>query len=162
MTLHAAKGLEFPCVIISGLEEELFPHKMSMDDPQGLEEERRLCYVGITRAMQKLVLTYAEARRLYGIEKYCQPSRFIQEIPSELISSERMPSKVSRPQSYQNSYDEINDLTLYVGQRVSHATFGPGTILGYEGQGQHTRLQIKFDRAGTKWLVASFARLEAL
>lgn len=162
MTLHAAKGLEFPFVIICGLEEELFPHKMSMEDEQGLEEERRLCYVGITRAMRKLVLTYAESRRWYGVDKLCMPSRFLQEIPESLIVTERTPSKVSRPQAYAAADDDINDLALYVGQRVSHPTFGPGTILGYEGQGQHTRLQIKFDRAGTKWLVASFARLEAL
>lgn len=164
MTLHTAKGLEFPLVFITGLEEELFPHKMSMDDPSGLEEERRLCYVGITRAMEKLVLTYAESRRLYGVERYCQASRFIHEIPEELIQSERSRTKVSRPQTLYEQHGFSIDETqeLQIGQRVSHAKFGVGTIINYEGQGQHTRLQIKFDQVGTKWLVASFAKLEIL
>lgn len=167
MTLHAAKGLEFPLVFISGMEEELFPHKMSMDEKSGLEEERRLCYVGVTRAMEKLVLTYAECRRLHGMEKYCQPSRFIFEMPQDLIESERPRAKVSRPQSHFDEYFEDVPIDsdgpeLRVGQRVKHQKFGPGTITNYEGQGDHTRLQVKFDKAGTKWLVASFAKLEAL
>ena len=97
MTLHAAKGLEFPLVIISGLEENLFPHHMSVDTPNGLEEERRLCYVGMTRAREKLILTYAKSRRLHGLEKFNQPSRFINEIPPELIDAVRPTLKITRP-----------------------------------------------------------------
>ncbi|OGT46332.1 MAG: DNA helicase II [Gammaproteobacteria bacterium RIFCSPHIGHO2_12_FULL_41_15] len=161
MTLHSAKGLEFPLVFITGLEEELFPHKMSLNDPAGLEEERRLLYVGITRAMEKLVLTYAESRRLHGVERYCHPSRFIHEIPEDLIQSERARVKVSRPQTQSRELIDT-DLGLQMGQRVHHTKFGTGTIINYEGHGPHTRLQIKFDQTGTKWLVASFANLEIL
>jgi DNA helicase-2/ATP-dependent DNA helicase PcrA len=167
MTLHAAKGLEFPLVFICGMEEELFPHKMSLDGPNGLEEERRLCYVGITRAMEKLVLSYAESRRLYGQEKYHKPSRFLQEIPETLLHSERLRSKISRPKTFNQDIDDdfhqdINQEPLYLGQRVKHAKFGPGTLLNAEGQGANTRLHIQFDRAGLKWLVASLAQLERL
>jgi DNA helicase II / ATP-dependent DNA helicase PcrA len=164
MTLHAAKGLEFPVVFISGMEEDLFPHKMSIDTEAGLEEERRLCYVGITRAMEKLVITYAECRRLHGMEKYNAASRFIEEIPEALIQSERPRAKVSRP-SYNTVMDDIpldDDHYLRIGQRVKHKNFGIGVITNYEGQGEHMRLQVKFDQVGTKWLVASFAKLEAI
>lgn len=104
MTLHSAKGLEFPLVFIAGMEDELFPHKMSLDEPNGLEEERRLCYVGMTRAMERLVLTYAESRRLYGRETYNDPSRFISEIPEKMLIRERAKSKISRPQQHYSSH----------------------------------------------------------
>lgn len=175
MTLHAAKGLEYPVVFIVGLEEELFPHKMSIEEPRGLEEERRLCYVGMTRAMKKLYLLHAETRHLYGTERFCQPSRFIQEIPTELLDTVRPSAKVSRPKNYvENNYfyqsrqpqrkslptDDAGDTGFKIGQRVSHKKFGTGIILNYEGQGEHTRIQIKFSKHGTKWLVANYAKLD--
>lgn len=164
MTLHAAKGLEYPIVFISGMEEELFPHRMSMNEPNGLEEERRLCYVGMTRAKEKLVLTYAECRYLHGIERFSQPSRFIHEIPDELIESIRPTPKLSRPTPVRPTakVEVAGQPGLRVGQRVQHKKFGAGVIINYEGQGEHARIQVKFDKAGTKWLVASFAKLTPL
>ncbi len=165
MTLHSAKGLEFPLVIISGLEEDLFPHRMSLDEAHGLEEERRLCYVGMTRAREKLVLTYAESRRLHGLERMCQPSRFLAEIPAELIDAVRPKTRVSKPSVapiHVSQYKEIGETGLYVGQRVHHKKFGTGTIINFEGHSEHARLQVKFEKYGTKWLVASYAKLEAL
>ncbi len=175
MTLHAAKGLEFDCVIICGVEEGLFPHHMSSDDANGLEEERRLCYVGMTRAKQKLFLTYAETRRMYGRDNYHTVSRFILEIPAELIHEVRPKMQISRPLSYQspsgntsslpkatNKMAQANqDTGFKLGQRVRHTKFGEGIILNFEGQGDATQIQVQFAKAGTKWLVASFARLEA-
>lgn len=165
MTLHAAKGLEFPFVILCGMEEELFPHRMSLNEPRGLEEERRLCYVGMTRAREKLLLTYAESRYLHGLERITQPSRFIHEIPSELVDTVRptptimRSSSVSTKPQFKTSTNSIENTGLTVGQRVQHAKFGRGIIINYEGSGEHTRLQIKFDQYGTKWLVASYAKL---
>lgn len=163
MTLHAAKGLEFPVVFLVGMEEELFPHKMSMEEGSGLEEERRLCYVGMTRAMQKLYFSYAETRYLHGMEKFNAPSRFIAEVPSELIEAVRPAVQISRPAAFMNhprEEDESQIPGLHIGQRVKHAKFGIGMIIGAEGRGEHARIQIKFDQNGTKWLVASFAKLE--
>lgn len=168
MTLHAAKGLEFPAVFIAGMEEDLFPHKMSIDEARGLEEERRLCYVGMTRAMQKLYLTYAESRRLYGAERFNNPSRFIAEIPPNTLNAVRPTTKITRPSSTDKPWQKkrdyafnnsASDTGLKVGQRVKHGKFGTGTIINFEGSGEHARLQIKFDQHGTKWLVASFANL---
>ena len=179
MTLHSAKGLEFPIVFISGMEEDLFPHKMSSEEPAGLEEERRLCYVGMTRAMKKLYLTHAESRRLHGYERFHRPSRFLQEIPEEHLDTVRPTAKVSRPKTSSNHFNTQNfkrkDFRkmrenegqqagasgLHVGQRVRHKKFGNGIIINYEGQGEHTRVQVKFDDYGVKWLVASYANLEA-
>ncbi|OGO91902.1 MAG: DNA helicase II [Coxiella sp. RIFCSPHIGHO2_12_FULL_44_14] len=168
MTLHAAKGLEFPIVFMSGMEEELFPHRMSMNEPNGLEEERRLCYVGMTRAMEKLFLTYAECRRLYGIEKFCRPSRFIDEIPSHHTQWVKSTPKVTRPHDHPTPEkrettpklkNETGASGLFVGQRVQHKKFGAGIITNYEGRDEHTRIQVKFDRHGSKWLVAQYAHL---
>ena len=163
MTLHSAKGLEYPLVFLTGMEEGLFPHQRSKNDLEQLEEERRLCYVGMTRAMQKLILTHAEVRRLYGQETYPQPSRFIREIPGELISSVRFgngsdnfESQIS-PDYYD---DEPHEDGLSLGQRVFHNTFGEGVILNLEGQGSHTRVQVNFQEAGSKWLVAAYADLQ--
>lgn len=168
MTLHAAKGLEFPVVFIAGMEEQLFPHKMALEDIKGLEEERRLCYVGMTRARKKLYLTYAESRRLYGMEKFNAPSRFIAEIPDELTFYVRPTTKVTRPSQrsskssrYMNDA-EIGDTGLQIGQRVRHPKFGNGIIVNFEGAGASARVQVKFDKAGSKWLIASFAKLEAV
>lgn len=163
MTLHAAKGLEFPVVFLVGMEEELFPHKMSMEEGSGLEEERRLCYVGITRAMQKLYLSHAETRYLHGMEKFNVPSRFISEIPAELIEAVRPTVNISRPAAFRGEVrdEDMSQIPgLQMGQRVKHARFGFGIITGAEGKGEHARVQVKFDQHGSKWLVASFAKLE--
>lgn len=163
MTLHSAKGLEFPLVFLAGVEEGLFPHKMSADDPQRLEEERRLCYVGITRAMEKLVLTYAESRRLHGQETFASPSRFIREIPKEYLQEVRLKSTVKKPVSNYFSTQSAKEATgMNVGQRVWHEKFGEGVILDMEGQGAQARLQVSFDFDGTKWLVAAYAKLRPM
>lgn len=171
MTLHSAKGLEFPLVFLCGMEEGLFPHHMSAEEPGRLEEERRLCYVGMTRAMRKLYLTYAEVRRMHGSENYHRPSRFIREIPKELMEEVRLKTQIVRPatntsfsrsSSRANDNQEISDTGLRLGQRVIHAVFGEGVILNYEGQGMHARVQVKFTHAGVKWLVAAYAKLEAV
>jgi DNA helicase-2/ATP-dependent DNA helicase PcrA len=174
MTLHAAKGLEFDLVIICGVEEGLFPHHMSSEDPNRLEEERRLCYVGMTRAKRKLILCYAETRRMYGRDNYHTVSRFVLEIPSEYIVEVRPKMQVSRPLSYQSparstsnvpkstkAMTQVNlDTGLKLGQHVRHPKFGDGIVLNFEGQGDATQIQVQFAKVGTKWLVASFAKLE--
>lgn len=166
MTLHSAKGLEFPLVFLCGVEEGLFPHSMSMDEPGRLEEERRLCYVGMTRARQLLYLTHAEVRRLHGQEKYALPSRFISEIPDELVRAVRPKAKISRPSAPSSGwkddfdYDQSNDSGLHIGQRVMHAKFGRGVLLSCEGQGSSARVQVNFDEAGSKWLVIAYANLQ--
>lgn len=173
MTLHSAKGLEFHLVFLAGMEEGLFPHKMSMDNIAGLEEERRLCYVGITRARTKLYMSHAESRRMHGEVNLCRPSRFINEIPNELLDEIRMKSSVSRPSfgktriggrvSSKLSGDiEVPETDLSLGQRVVHGKFGEGVILNYEGQGPNARVQVNFDAVGSKWLVLSYAKLEVL
>jgi DNA helicase-2/ATP-dependent DNA helicase PcrA len=170
MTLHSAKGLEFPLVFLAGMEEGLFPHKMSMDNIAGLEEERRLCYVGITRAKVKLYLSYAESRRLHGDVTLCRPSRFIKEIPSSLIDEIRLKSTIKRMGS-QNStttgnqvrgHIDIPKTELSLGQRVLHGKFGEGVVLNYEGQGSNARVQVNFDSKGSKWLVLSYANLRVI
>ena len=166
MTLHSAKGLEFPLVFLVGLEEGLFPHQMSIEEEGRLEEERRLCYVGITRAETQLVLCYAEQRRLYGNTLYGIPSRFLKEIPDTLI--EEIRPKVN---TYSNSWQrEIkprpktrsNETGMSVGQRVAHSKFGEGVITDVEGSGSHARVQVNFADAGSKWLVLSYANLSVL
>ncbi|MCX8049739.1 MAG: DNA helicase II [Methylohalobius sp.] len=155
MTLHAAKGLEFPLVFLVGMEEGLFPSLPSLESPARLEEERRLCYVGITRAMEKLYLCYAECRRLYGREVYPKPSRFVREIPSEHLEEVRKTARLGRPeQAVQSGLNSD-----FVGQRVRHEVFGEGVVLKCEGEGQNARVQVNFDRAGVKWLVVGYARL---
>jgi len=161
MTLHSAKGLEFPLVFLCGCEEGLFPHYMAMEDPQKIEEERRLCYVGMTRAMEKLFLTYAEVRRLYGKEVYHRPSRFLLEIPPDYLHEARLKTKVSKPQleSFSHTSNKINLKSqgeFRSGQTVSHHQFGEGVVLQCEGMGPHARVQVRFSSMGTKWLVASF------
>ena len=163
MTLHSAKGLEFPLVFLAGMEENLFPHKMSIEEPGRLEEERRLCYVGITRAMQKLVITHAESRRMHGKENFNPLSRFVREIPTDLVNEVRLKTAISRPASYAPSFSQTqNDSGLRLGQQVSHALFGEGTILQLEGEGAHARVQVNFSREGSKWLVVQYAKLETL
>jgi DNA helicase-2/ATP-dependent DNA helicase PcrA len=169
MTLHSAKGLEFPHVFLVGLEEGLFPHKMSLEEPGRLEEERRLAYVGITRAMKQLVMTYAETRRLYGSETYNKVSRFVREIPAGLIQEVRLSNSVSRPFSSAQKMDTsrlfanegIPQTAFSLGQRVRHGVFGEGVILNFEGAGAQARVQVNFDE-GSKWLMLGYAKLEAI
>ena len=164
MTLHSAKGLEFPQVFIVGMEEGMFPSQMSLDEGGRLEEERRLAYVGVTRAMQKLTLTYAETRRLYGKEVYHRPSRFIGELPEECVEEVRLRASISRPVSHQRMGSPISetDTGYKLGQRVRHSKFGEGTIVNLEGSGEHSRLQVAFQGQGIKWLVAAYAKLESV
>jgi DNA helicase II / ATP-dependent DNA helicase PcrA len=159
MTLHSAKGLEFPTVFLSGVEEGLFPHQMSLEEPGRLAEERRLCYVGITRARQQLYLTYAETRRLYGNETYPHPSRFINEIPAELMKEVRLGGTVTQAIPKTNNYNSAPQ-GMHLGQRVMHETFGEGVVLNYEGQGAQARVQVNFDGPGTKWLMMTYANLQ--
>jgi len=162
MTLHSAKGLEFPLVFMAGVEENLFPHRMSAEDPGRLEEERRLCYVGITRAMERLVVTYAQSRRLHGRDNYNPPSRFIRELPVQLLEEVRLGGALRSPPAPRASAAEGEGGGIALGQRVSHKVFGEGTILQVEGQGPNARVQVNFDREGAKWLVLQYARLQPL
>ncbi len=169
MTLHSAKGLEFPLVFLVGMEEGLFPHKMSLEESGRLEEERRLAYVGVTRAMQRLVLTYAETRRLYGSETYNKVSRFVREIPPQLIREVRLSNSVSRPVAGSNRSSgsmfagaEVPQTGFNLGQRVQHSLFGEGTILNFEGSGAQARVQVVFESEGSKWLMLAYAKLEPL
>ena len=161
MTLHTAKGLEFDRVYLVGMEEGLFPHQRSSDDPAQLEEERRLCYVGITRARRKLTLSYARHRRMHGSEFYPQPSRFLAEIPQELIDEIRLGGAVTREFFNKKAPAAATaDSPFGPGQRVLHARFGEGTVMNLEGQGSHTRIQVNFEEAGAKWLVLAYANLQ--
>jgi len=171
MTLHSAKGLEFKLVFLVGMEEGLFPSQQSLDDAGRLEEERRLCYVGITRAMQQLYLSYAESRRLYGRETYPRPSRFLREIPAECMQEIRMRSHVNQPVTTIKPKKESLQATGHYkhGQRISHAKFGEGIILQIEGEGAQERVQINFNcaskgekAAGVKWLMLAYAKLDVL
>lgn len=164
MTLHAAKGLEFARVFIVGLEEGLFPSGMSMEEPGRLEEERRLCYVGITRARQQLVLTYAESRRRYGTDSYYNsPSRFIGEMPAELITEVRPRAMLVKPvRSGSKSGLFAKDTGIRIGGRVAHVKFGRGVVLDCEGTGTSARVQVNFEKEGSKWLVLAYANLDIL
>ncbi|MEO6800000.1 MAG: 3'-5' exonuclease [Rhodanobacter sp.] len=163
MTLHSAKGLEFPVVFLVGMEEGLFPSKRSVDDEGRLEEERRLAYVGITRARERLIVSHAESRRMHGTEMLARPSRFLGEMPAELIDEVRprvhvtRPLYAGRPTKVSPSLEET--LPVKLGQRVSHPKFGAGVVLSAEGSGAHTRLQVNFEGEGSKWLVAAYANL---
>lgn len=197
MTLHSAKGLEFNTVFLCGLEEGLFPHLMSMTTANDLEEERRLCYVGITRARHKLYCTYAESRQWHGVTSFRQMSRFLTEIPEELLAQDDVLTECRKnlghhtsTHSSTNSWSnkstkiyanksfarpapglkqEFGDKScrtsatkecagFVIGQRVNHAKFGEGTIIGFEGDGEHLLIQIKFTKYGTKWLSPMYAK----
>ncbi|WMC10575.1 DNA helicase II [Oceanimonas pelagia] len=167
MTLHSAKGLEFPLVFMVGVEEGMFPSQLSAEESRRLEEERRLAYVGMTRAMQKLYITHAESRRLYGREMFHRPSRFIKELPAECLEEIRLKAKVTRaiPNgrfSQDRVQDTFNQTGFRLGQRVLHPKFGEGVVLNYEGAGAQSRVQVNFDDGGAKWLVTAYARLEAI
>ena len=164
MTLHSAKGLEFPLVFIAGMEENLFPHKMSIDEPGRLEEERRLAYVGMTRAMQKLYLTFAESRSIYGSESFNSISRFVRDIPKGVIEEVRLQNSITRPTSYAapvNS-DEGSDTGFQLGQQIRHNVYGDGVILNFEGNGPRARVHISFEGVGTKILILDSANLVAV
>ncbi|MEJ2646503.1 MAG: DNA helicase II [Gammaproteobacteria bacterium] len=161
MTLHSAKGLEFPLVFLCGVEEGLFPHQRSVEDPNRLEEERRLCYVGMTRARRNLVITWAERRRLHGQESYCLPSRFLREIPPEHIQEIR-PRVTTTPTTAPSASALDTPAEFSLGARVHHAKFGDGVVLNYEGQGAHARVQVNFENAGAKWLVLAYANLKPM
>ena len=165
MTLHSAKGLEFPLVFIAGVEENLFPHKMSLDEPGRLEEERRLAYVGITRAMKKLYLTFAESRSIYGTESFNSVSRFVRDIPKEVIEEVRLQNTIARPTSYAASAmrsDQGDDTGFQLGQQVNHNVYGEGVILNFEGNGPRARVHVRFEQVGTKILILASANLVAV
>ena len=163
MTLHSAKGLEFPLVFLAGLEEGLFPSGRSLEEEGRLEEERRLAYVGITRARQRLVLSHAETRRLHGQDHYAMPSRFLREIPGVLLHEVRPKPKVAAPVLRHPRYSghaPLETPALRLGQPVTHPTFGTGIVTDVEGSGAHARVQVNFDDAGSKWLVLAYANLQ--
>ncbi|WP_395680247.1 UvrD-helicase domain-containing protein [Dokdonella sp.] len=162
MTLHSAKGLEFPHVFLVGLEDGLFPSQKSTEEPGRLEEERRLAYVGITRARENLVLTYAESRRLHGVESYARPSRFLGEIPPQLLHEVRPKVQVSRPAFAGRAVLQETAMPFKLGQGVRHASFGEGVVLAYEGAGAHTLVEVNFAAAGRKRLVLAYANLSSL
>jgi DNA helicase-2/ATP-dependent DNA helicase PcrA len=172
MTLHTAKGLEFPLVFLCGMEDGLFPHQRSVNDLDGLEEERRLCYVGMTRAMQQLYFTYAEQRRLHGVDNYNAPSRFIQEVPPAMIAEVRPRIRVSHASSgiaaeRRRGWDTgslVENISggMRLGTRVRHGKFGEGVVLTVEGQGPHARVQVNFEHQGSKWLMLQYANLELM
>ena len=180
MTLHAAKGLEFPVVFLVGLEHGVFPNQRTLEEGN-LEEERRLCYVGITRARQQLYLSYAEVRRVHGVEQIGMPSQFLREIPSDCVMETRPRSQVLRPAfappqrfggggwhkpAYERAGPPIHEDRgpggFKLGQRVSHAKFGEGTILSFDGDGDRARVEVRFKDAGNKWLMLSLANLQAV
>jgi DNA helicase-2/ATP-dependent DNA helicase PcrA len=174
MTLHTAKGLEFPLVFLCGLEDGLFPHQRSINDLDGLEEERRLCYVGMTRAMKQLYFTYAEQRRLHGADTYNAPSRFIQELPPAMIDEVRPRIRVTHTPSPGIAaagggrtlgraplMETLSD-GMRLGTRVRHGKFGEGVVLTVEGQGPHARVQVNFEQQGSKWLMLQYANLEVM
>ena len=166
MTMHSAKGLEFKLVLLTGLEESLFPHGRSMESVSQLEEERRLCYVAITRAMEKLYITHAESRRLHGTDTFNPPSRFLREIPKDLIDEIRPRAQTNIPynrkdfEETKNEFEE--EIGISLGQKVQHKKFGEGIVLNYEGSSDSARVQVNFDNYGTKWLVMAYANLKKL
>lgn len=164
MTLHSAKGLEFKVVFLVGMEEGLFPSQQSVDDPGRLEEERRLCYVGMTRAMRQLYMSCAESRRLYGRENYARPSRFLREIPAQCIQEVRIRANVNKPVPEfkpKGQADCIQQEYAYKrGQKVTHAKFGTGVVLQMEGEGAQARVQVNFKEVGIKWLMLAYAKFD--
>nr|VFK55688.1 MAG: DNA helicase-2 / ATP-dependent DNA helicase PcrA [Candidatus Kentron sp. TC] len=184
MTLHAAKGLEFPMVFLCGLEENLFPHQQNVSDSRKLEEERRLCYVGMTRAQRSLYLSYAENRRLHGADYHQRPSRFIGEIPESLLervearapkaahikgnqrrfrAPGQAPGRSPIPATWGKTIPSAHDAQEFPpGKKVLHPSFGTGVILQYEGQDAHARVQVDFPKVGLKWLVLRYAKLQAV
>lgn len=172
MTMHSAKGLEFKQVFVCGVEEGLFPHRLSAEDPVRLEEERRLCYVAMTRAMENLTLSYAEKRRIYGEDSYPKPSRFLKEVPQDCLNQVRVTRFAKKAVSYNRAdnttsrYTEIPEdgsgQKISLGKRVTHPSFGEGMVMNYEGEGRHARVQVNFEEVGAKWLVLEYANLSLI
>jgi DNA helicase-2/ATP-dependent DNA helicase PcrA len=167
MTAHSAKGLEFPVVFLVGMEEGIFPHHASTRDERSVEEERRLCYVGMTRAMERLTLCWAQERRRFGSRTYGVPSRFLREIPARLVEqpagARRAPAATREERRFDYAYDQSGDAGhagIAPGLRVRHPVFGPGTVLAVIGAGSGQKLRIRFDRAGVKTVVLRYATLE--
>ena len=160
MTLHSAKGLEFPLVFMCGMEDGLFPHQRSLEERNNLQEERRLCYVGMTRAREKLIMTYAEKRRMYGKDFYPIPSLFIGEIPSQFVENVRQMTTAVKQDYFAMSSQAPKSGGMQIGQRVVHQKFGEGVVTNCEGQGAHTRVEVNFEYEGSKWLVLSYANLQ--
>ncbi|HEX5163135.1 MAG TPA: DNA helicase II [Steroidobacteraceae bacterium] len=158
MTLHTAKGLEFPVVFLCGMEDGLFPHQRSLNDPDGIEEERRLCYVGTTRAMKQLYLTYAEQRRLHGMDNYGTRSRFLDEYPEELIEEVRPRIQISRPVAAGRFKAPTEELApgVKLGARVRHKKFGEGVILKVEGHGPQANIEVNFESLGRKIMMLEY------
>ncbi len=168
MTVHAAKGLEFHTVFITGLEESLFPHEQSAHEENGLEEERRLMYVAITRARRRLYLSHAQSRMLHGQVRYGLPSRFLDELPAQVLLHLNRRAESACPSGMQQATGHYgspaprspgSDTGYKVGQSVAHAKFGTGIIIDFEGRGPDARVQVKFRDAGTKWLALAYAKL---
>jgi DNA helicase-2/ATP-dependent DNA helicase PcrA len=160
MTVHSAKGLEFDVVFITGLEQGLFPHENAVQERDGIEEERRLMYVAVTRARRRLYLTHAETRLLHGQTRYCLPSVFLDELPAELLHRSGRASGTPRATgSPAGKQQTAGDSGLRIGQSVRHARFGVGVIVASEGSGEQARVQINFGSGGMKWLALSLARL---
>lgn len=165
MTLHSAKGLEFPIVFMVGMEEGLFPGQKSSDDPVRLAEERRLCYVGMTRARKTLYLLFTESRFLYGQELMQRPSRFLSELPSDCTEEVRARNNHVSPSINGVRGREsqgLNETGIKTGQQVHHQKFGPGIVVDTEGSGKNARVQVNFKHAGSKWLVLAYAKLDIL
>jgi len=177
MTVHAAKGLEFHSVFLSGLEEGLFPHENSLNEINGIAEERRLMYVAMTRARRRLYISFAQSRMLHGQTRYNIASRFLNEIPENCLkwlqstpridqkpfyssSGNKTSASISRATTY--SQQKFSSGTWRIGQNVLHAKFGAGVITNYEGSGSEARVQVNFDHAGTKWLLLEYAKLTAV
>jgi len=153
------------------MEDGLFPHQRSLHDLEGLEEERRLCYVGMTRAMRQLYLTHAEQRRMHGIDSYNAPSRFLQEVPEELVEEVRprirlpqaAPAAARRAEpAFGRVVEQPTAGGMRLGTRVKHGKFGEGVVLNIEGQGAHARVHVNFEHQGAKWLMLSYAKLEVV
>jgi len=166
MTIHSAKGLEFDIVFITGLEEGLCPHEQSLIESDGLEEERRLMYVAVTRARENLYLTYAQSRLMYGQTQYNLSSRFLDEIPENLIKKINVIEtpqikQYNQPRQVTQSYSN-SEYPFKIGSQVLHKKFGNGVVLSYEGSLNDLRIQVQFSKAGTKWLALEFAKLEKL
>jgi len=163
MTMHSAKGLEFPIVFLAGMEQGLFPHQRSIEDPAKLEEERRLCYVGITRAEKKLYLSMAEQRRMHGRDQYNPPSKFVGELPSALLDEIRPRMNVSVPVYESTRFQPVEQESSYggiqIGQMVEHGKYGAGMVISFEGGGKNARVHVNFEDAGTKCLIMAYANL---
>jgi DNA helicase-2/ATP-dependent DNA helicase PcrA len=160
MTLHAAKGLEFSAVFMVGMEEGVFPGMQSIGEPKRLEEERRLCYVGMTRAKEKLTISHALERRLYGRTERHRPSRFLREIPDTYLDQKRIEARVEMPKFESYKHSQTTDAGFRLGQTVHHAKFGEGVVLAIDGHGDNTRVQVSFS-GDSKWLMLAYAKLEA-